>query len=495
LISHGTIAQVDVAETAYNKEVSQRKEIEAAVAKDETQLSALRKQRDEVHEELQQARQKMAALELHVSDSDQILTDIKAKLSEAYGHLDSIRGEHVVLLQERVRQKKEEATTSTRGAEHFSEFSLSELEQATENFHEASKIGEGGYGCVYKGSLRHTTVAIKRLNPQGMQGTAEFRREAILLLQMDVLSRVRHPNLVTLIGACPEARALVYEYLPNGSLEDHLTRKLTWQVRIRIAAETCSALVFLHSCKPLGVVHGDLKPVNILLDSNFVSKISDLGMHRLLARSIGSSTLYHCTHLRKGTFAYMDPELLSSGEITAKSDVYSFGVVLLRLLTGRPAFGVSKVVKEALDMKCLERVLDASAGDWPYVQAEKLAKLGLKCCDMNKRNRPDAKEAWKMLQPLMKSISFARLSPSSIMLAPEYSSCIPSYFICPIIKELMRDPQIAADGFTYEGEAIKGWLSSGKETSPMTNLRLSDCELVPNHALRSAIQGWLQHQS
>ncbi|RZR71982.1 hypothetical protein BHM03_00009287 [Ensete ventricosum] len=249
---------------------------------------------------------------------------------------------------------------------------------------------------------------------------------------MDVLSRVRHPNLVSLIGACPEARALVYEYLPNGSLEEHLTRELTWQVRIRIAAEICSALVFLHSCKPLSLVHGDLKPVNILLGSNFVSKISDLGMYRLLVRS---STLYHGTHLRKGTFAYTDPELLSSGEITAKSDVYSFGVILLRLLTGRPAFGVSKVVKEALDMKCLERVLDASAGDWPYVQAEKLAKLGLKCCDMNRRNRPDAKEAWKMLQPLMKSISFARLSPpSSIMLAPESSSCIPSYFICPIFK-------------------------------------------------------------
>ncbi|XP_018684785.2 U-box domain-containing protein 33 isoform X1 [Musa acuminata AAA Group] len=481
--------KVDVAETAYNKEVRQRKEIEEAVAKDEMQLSALRKQRDEVNEELQQARQKMAALELQISDSDQILKDIKAKLPEAYSHLDSIRGEHELSQQERVHQKNEEATTSTRGAEHFSEFSLSELEQATENFHEASKIGEGGYGCVYKGSLRHTTVAIKRLNPQGKQRTAEFRRE------IDILSRVRHPNLVTLIGACPEARALVYEYLPGGSLEDHLTRKLTWQVRIRIAAEICSALVFLHSRKPLSVVHGDLKPVNILLDSNFVSKISDLGMNRLLVRSIGSSTLYHCMHLRKGTFAYMDPELLSSGEITAKSDVYSFGVILLQLLTGRAAFGVSKVVKEALDMKCLERVLDASAGDWPYVQAEKLAKLGLKCCDMNRRNRPDAKEAWKMLQPLMKSISFARLSPSSIVLAPEYSSCIPSYFICPIFKELMRDPQIAADGFTYEGEAIKGWLSSGNETSPMTNLRLSDCELLPNHALRSAIQGWLQHQN
>ncbi|RWW21287.1 hypothetical protein GW17_00014577 [Ensete ventricosum] len=317
---------------------------------------------------------------------------------------------------------------------------------------------------------------------------------------MDVLSRVRHPNLVSLIGACPETRALVYEYLPNGSLEEHLTRELTWQVRIRIAAEICSALVFLHSCKPLSLVHGDLKPVNILLGSNFVSKISDLGMYRLLVRS---STLYHGTHLRKGTLAYTDPELLSSGEITAKSDVYSFGVILLRLLTGRPAFGVSKVVKEALDMKCLERVLDASAGDWPYVQAEKLAKLGLKCCDMNRRNRPDAKEAWKMLQPLMKSISFARLSPpSSIMLAPERCRSISCschfnliYYLKMKLQELMRDPQIAADGFTYEGEAIKGWLSSGKETSPMTNLRLSDCELVPNHALRSAIQGWVQHQN
>lgn len=177
LISHGTIAQVDVAETAYNKEVRQRKEIEEAVAKDEMQLSALRKQRDEVNEELQQARQKMAALELQISDSDQILKDIKAKLPEAYSHLDSIRGEHELSQQEQVHQKKEEATTSTRGAEHFSDFSLSELERATENFHEASKIGEGGYGCVYKGSLRHTTVAIKRLNPQGMQRTAEFRRE------------------------------------------------------------------------------------------------------------------------------------------------------------------------------------------------------------------------------------------------------------------------------------------------------------------------------
>ncbi|RWV91656.1 hypothetical protein GW17_00046046 [Ensete ventricosum] len=221
------------------------------------------------------------------------------------------------------------------------------------------------------------------------------------------------------------------------------TPPLTWQARIRIAVEICSALVFLHSCKPPSIVHGDLKPANILLDENFVSKLGDFGIYRLLIQSINSTVLYHCTRQPNGTFAYMDPELLTSREITAKSDVYSFGVILLRLLTGRPALGISRVVQEALDMKCLDKIFDASAGDWPYVQAEKLAKLGLKCCEMNRRNRPDAKGAWKILEALMKSVSFVRLSTSSIRLVPEDSSGIPSYFICPIFK---IDPSNLADG-------------------------------------------------
>lgn len=261
-------------------------------------------------------------------------------------------------------------------------------------------------------------------------------------MQMNVLSKVRHPNLVTLIGACPEAWALVYEFLPNGSLEDHLNCKkntppLTWQTRIHIAADICSALIFLHSCKPFSVVHGDLKPGNILLDANFVSKLGDFGICRLLVQSINSTTLYHCTRQPKGTFAYMDPELLTSGEITIKSDMYSFGVILLRLLTGRPAFGVSKVVQEALDKNCLHKILDVSAGDWPYLHAEKLAKVGLKCCEMKRRNRPDATEAWRILHPLTKpSFSGPLLS---YRLTAEDSPYIPSYFICPILKVKIYD--------------------------------------------------------
>lgn len=170
----------------YNQEFKQRIGIEEALAKEKSALLALKKHRDEVYEELKKAHQKMEALQLQNSDSDHILEDIKKKLSEVYSHLDSIRQEHDVLQQERdkamrenqeLKRMKEEVTSSIQEADNFSVFSLSELEQATENFMKESKIGEGGYGCVYKGFLRHTTVAIKRLNLQGMQGKAEFQRE------------------------------------------------------------------------------------------------------------------------------------------------------------------------------------------------------------------------------------------------------------------------------------------------------------------------------
>lgn len=150
------------------------------------ELSALEQQRDEVYMELKKAQQTVAGLQLQISNSEQTLKDIKGKLSEAYAHLSSIRQEHGALRQERdnaireneeLRQKKGEASTSSNETETLSQFSISELEQATENFNDSLKIGEGGYGRVYKGNLRHKTVAIKRLDPQGMQGNAEFLRE------------------------------------------------------------------------------------------------------------------------------------------------------------------------------------------------------------------------------------------------------------------------------------------------------------------------------
>lgn len=259
----------------------------------------------------------------------------------------------------------------------------------------------------------------------------------IFLLQAAVLSKVRHPNLVTLIGACSESWALVYEFLPNGSLEDRLacmnnTPPLTWQVRTRIIAEICSALIFLHSNKPHPVVHGDLKPDNILLDANFVSKLGDFGICRLIIQSsTTTATLYRHTH-PKGTFTYMDPEFLITGELTPQSDVYSFGIIILRLLTGRPALGIGREVQEALDKGSLHEMIDPSAGDWPFVQAKQLAHLGVRCCKMSRKSRPDLMgEAWRVIEPMTKVASLS-LSPSSFGSFSADNNRIPSYFICPI---------------------------------------------------------------
>ena len=343
-----------------------------------------------------------------------------------------------------------------------------------------------------------------------------------LSLQVAFLNTVRHPNIMMLIGACQEVFGLVYELLPNGSLEDRLSCKkntppLTWQVRTRIIGEICSSLTFIHSHKPHPIVHGDLKPDNILLDANFVSK---LRIDRLLKNS-------KATNNTKGTSSYMDPKFLSTGELTPQCDVYSFGIIILRLLTGRSSKNIIKTVQEAMRNGRLHSIVDASAGSWPFLQANQLAHLGLRCADLRGKRRPDLiGEAWGVIEPLMKAASLNARRPS--LAASSDDTHTPASFICVISQvskdfisnciiiqclssrqlrlrsqltnflcdeqEVMRDPHIAADGFTYEAEAIRGWLGGGHDTSPMTNLKLEHCKLTPNRALRSAILEWQQQQ-
>ena len=257
-------------------------------------------------------------------------------------------------------------------------------------------------------------------------------------LQASVLSTVRHPNLVTLIGTCPEAFGLVYEFFPNGSLEDCLacknnTPRLTWQTRTRIIGEMCSALIFLHSNKPHPVVHGDLKPDNILLDANYSSKLGDFGISRLLIQTnTCSTTLYRTTNPR-GTFSYMDPELLTTGELTPLSDVYSLGIIIMRLLTGKQPQRIAEIVEDAIEKENLHSIIDTTAGSWPFIQANQLAHIALRCAELSRRRRPNLTvDVWKVVEPLMKAASMTARPLSCT--APSDDTCIPSYFICPILQ-------------------------------------------------------------
>ncbi|XP_062206176.1 U-box domain-containing protein 33-like [Phragmites australis] len=488
-------------------EATQRKEVEEALAKAnkdielmKQEMDALKQDRDVIIDKLVKMSEQRATLEQRVNEYCGTVKDLEDMLAASRSLIESQQLGYEKLKHERdnalndvdeLRKEKEKAI-SWPNLTWNTEFSFSELQQATQNFSDTMKVGEGGFGCVYKGFLRNTTVAIKMLRSHNLQGQSQFQQEVV------VLSRVRHPNLVTLMGSCSEASGLVYEFLPNGSLEDRLacennTPPLTWQVRTRIIAEICSALVFLHSSNPHPVIHGDLKPANILLDANLVSKLSDFGISCLLSKSSTMSTSLYRTTNPRGTFAYMDPEFLTTGELTARSDIYSLGIVILQLVTGKPALGIGRAVEDALEKDELELLIDQSAGEWPFVQAKKLMLLGLQCAELSRRRRPyRMSDVWCVIEPLVKSASLSTAPQSFAHRFVE--SHTPSYFLCPISQEVMRNPHIAADGFTYEAEVIRGWLHSGRSTSPMTKLPLAHHHLIPNHALHSAIQEYFQQQ-
>ncbi|MBA0564620.1 hypothetical protein Golob_009549, partial [Gossypium lobatum] len=270
----------------------------------------------------------------------------------------------------------------------YRKYTIEEIEEATENFEAHNKIGEGGYGPVYKGKLDHTPVAIKVLRPDAAQGKKQFQQE------VEVLSCMRHPNMVLLLGACPEYGCLVYEYMFNGSLEDRLFRRgntppLSWRRRFTIAAEIATALLFLHQAKPEPLVHRDLKPANILLDRNYVSKISDVGLARLVPPSVADSvTQYHMTSAA-GTFCYIDPEYQQTGMLTTKSDIYSLGIMLLQIITAKPPMGIAHHVGRAIEKGTFADMLDPAVPNWPVEEALSFAQLAIKCVELRKRDRPD----------------------------------------------------------------------------------------------------------
>ncbi|KAJ0231940.1 Proline-rich receptor-like protein kinase PERK13 [Hirschfeldia incana] len=210
-------------------------------------------------------------------------------------------------------------------------FTYEELMEITQGFAKQNILGEGGFGCVYKGKLHDgKLVAVKQLKVGSGQGDREFKAE------VEIISRVHHRHLVSLVGYCISdvQRLLIYEYVPNQTLEHHLHGKgrpvLDWARRVRIAIGSAKGLAYLHEdCHPK-IIHRDIKSANILLDDEFEAQVADFGLAKL-----SDSTQTHVSTRVMGTFGYLAPEYAQSGKLTDRSDVFSFGVVLLELITGR----------------------------------------------------------------------------------------------------------------------------------------------------------------
>ncbi|XP_013361141.1 PREDICTED: interleukin-1 receptor-associated kinase 4 isoform X2 [Chinchilla lanigera] len=283
-------------------------------------------------------------------------------------------------------------------------FSFYELKNVTNDFDErpvslgGNKMGEGGFGVVYKGCVNDTAVAVKKLAAMVDISTEDLKQQ--FDQEIKVMAKCQHENLVELLGFSSDGDdlCLVYVYMPNGSLLDRLsclddTPPLSWHMRCKIAQGAANGISFLHENHH---IHRDIKSANILLDKDFTAKISDFGLARAsekFAQTVMTSRIV-------GTTAYMAPEALR-GEITPKSDIYSFGVVLLEIITGLPAVDEKREPQLLLDIKeeiedeekTIEDYVDVKMGDADSTSVETTYSVASQCLHEKKNKRPDIKKA------------------------------------------------------------------------------------------------------
>ncbi|XP_058736547.1 proline-rich receptor-like protein kinase PERK8 [Vicia villosa] len=345
-----------------------------------------------------------------------------------------------------------------------------ELMQATNGFSEQNLLGEGGFGCVYKGLLDGREVAVKQLKIGGGQGEREFRAE------VETISRVHHRHLVSLVGYCisEHQRLLVYDFVPNDTLHYHLHDEkapvLNWPIRVKVAAGAARGIAYLHEdCHPR-IIHRDIKSSNILLDHNFEALVSDFGLAKL---ALDSNT--HVTTRVMGTFGYMAPEYATSGKLTDKSDVYSFGVVLLELITGRKPVDASQplgdeslvewarpLLIEALDTEDFETLVDPRL-EKNYNRNEmfRMIEAAAACVRHSSIKRP------RMSQVMRAFDSMAEFSDLNNGMKPGQSSVFDSAQQSAQIKMFRRMAFGSQDSSTFFNESQSSYGSRNQDSTTM----------------------------
>lgn len=326
-------------------------------------------------------------------------------------------------------RKKRHSSSSSRGRSIYgsennsihtkeagsTKFNMEDIYKATKNFSPSLKIGQGGFGIVYKGCLPDgTVVAIKRAkkNIHDKHSGAEFRSE------VRTLEKIEHLNLVKFYGFLEhgEEKILVVEYVPNGTLREHLDsvsgNVLDFASRLDIGIDVGHAITYLHMYTDHPIIHRDIKSSNILLTENLRAKVADFGFARLAADTESGAT--HVSTQVKGTAGYLDPEYLSTYQLTEKSDVYSFGVLLVELVTGRRPIESKKEIKERITARwamkkftsgdailTLDPRLERSAAN--SLAMEKIYELALQCLAPHRQNRPTMRKCAEILWSIRKN--------------------------------------------------------------------------------------------
>ncbi|KNA23703.1 hypothetical protein SOVF_022460 [Spinacia oleracea] len=287
-------------------------------------------------------------------------------------------------------------------------YHVTELERATDGFSRRNFIGEGGYGVVYKGEFANgTVIAVKQITED-----LNSMRDEEFCNEVDIISKIRHRNLLPLRGCCVASdnfkgkrRYLVYDYMPNGSLSDHLfnhQKKLTWPQRKNIVLDVAKGLAYLHYGVKPAVYHRDIKTTNILLDSEMRARVADFG---LVKQSVEGQS--HLTTRVAGTYGYLPPEYALYGQLTEKSDVYSFGIVILETMSGKKVLDTSNsstplitdFVWNLVKSQNVEAVFDEPIrNEGPKGIMERYVRVGLLCAHVMVAFRPTIAQALKMLE-------------------------------------------------------------------------------------------------